>query len=215
MKKQVIILVVFLLALPLVLSFCSDDNRILRISSYTDATGDLWDSDTSIYPFDICYNLDDPGEEPHTCRTLGEGNNLLFFLASTTGEASIKQTDVTLKSYKYTINGDYYDEDSGSPYASCVNHFPYGPVLNGWTNIGSECLFGEYPNCYSDICLWKKETESDDNNRYRYITKRAQVSQGYDCESDRTKEGLNSAYYFRSEERRVGKECRSRWSPYH
>ena len=22
-------------------------------------------------------------------------------------------------------------------------------------------------------------------------------------------------YYFRSEERRVGKECRSRWSPYH
>jgi len=25
----------------------------------------------------------------------------------------------------------------------------------------------------------------------------------------------NSAYYTRSEERRVGKECRSRWSPYH
>ena len=24
-----------------------------------------------------------------------------------------------------------------------------------------------------------------------------------------------SAYVFRSEERRVGKECRSRWSPYH
>ena len=23
------------------------------------------------------------------------------------------------------------------------------------------------------------------------------------------------AYYWRSEERRVGKECRSRWSPYH
>ena len=23
------------------------------------------------------------------------------------------------------------------------------------------------------------------------------------------------AHYFRSEERRVGKECRSRWSPYH
>ena len=23
------------------------------------------------------------------------------------------------------------------------------------------------------------------------------------------------AFYFRSEERRVGKECRSRWSPYH
>ena len=25
----------------------------------------------------------------------------------------------------------------------------------------------------------------------------------------------NSIYFVRSEERRVGKECRSRWSPYH
>src|SRR2546430_289035 len=27
--------------------------------------------------------------------------------------------------------------------------------------------------------------------------------------------GLNQIYSLRSEERRVGKECRSRWSPYH
>ena len=27
--------------------------------------------------------------------------------------------------------------------------------------------------------------------------------------------GLAAGKYFRSEERRVGKECRSRWSPYH
>src|SRR5258706_7772950 len=27
--------------------------------------------------------------------------------------------------------------------------------------------------------------------------------------------GFNSNTWFRSEERRVGKECRSRWSPYH
>ena len=27
--------------------------------------------------------------------------------------------------------------------------------------------------------------------------------------------GMNEAEYIRSEERRVGKECRSRWSPYH
>ena len=26
---------------------------------------------------------------------------------------------------------------------------------------------------------------------------------------------VNSVYSYRSEERRVGKECRSRWSPYH
>ena len=28
-------------------------------------------------------------------------------------------------------------------------------------------------------------------------------------------EMLNAGYEVRSEERRVGKECRSRWSPYH
>ena len=28
-------------------------------------------------------------------------------------------------------------------------------------------------------------------------------------------EDENSLHYLRSEERRVGKECRSRWSPYH
>ena len=28
-------------------------------------------------------------------------------------------------------------------------------------------------------------------------------------------EGADKVYHFRSEERRVGKECRSRWSPYH
>ena len=27
--------------------------------------------------------------------------------------------------------------------------------------------------------------------------------------------GMSAAYGVRSEERRVGKECRSRWSPYH
>ena len=26
---------------------------------------------------------------------------------------------------------------------------------------------------------------------------------------------LDRSFWFRSEERRVGKECRSRWSPYH
>ena len=30
-----------------------------------------------------------------------------------------------------------------------------------------------------------------------------------------TNVNLSEAYYGRSEERRVGKECRSRWSPYH
>ena len=33
--------------------------------------------------------------------------------------------------------------------------------------------------------------------------------------ADGTGSSTSSAIYARSEERRVGKECRSRWSPYH
>ena len=32
---------------------------------------------------------------------------------------------------------------------------------------------------------------------------------------DKVREDDRLGYIFRSEERRVGKECRSRWSPYH
>src|SRR2546422_1316 len=37
------------------------------------------------------------------------------------------------------------------------------------------------------------------------------------CEkiTDRLSPWLRESYFARSEERRVGKECRSRWSPYH
>src|SRR2546430_8251832 len=35
------------------------------------------------------------------------------------------------------------------------------------------------------------------------------------AELERAGRGAASAIYVRSEERRVGKECRSRWSPYH
>ena len=34
-------------------------------------------------------------------------------------------------------------------------------------------------------------------------------------EADRREQRNNNYYEYRSEERRVGKECRSRWSPYH
>src|SRR5574344_3101289 len=38
---------------------------------------------------------------------------------------------------------------------------------------------------------------------------------GYDRPTVMVTEGYGGAYALRSEERRVGKECRSRWSPYH
>ena len=37
----------------------------------------------------------------------------------------------------------------------------------------------------------------------------------YNAADEVEKEKLLNLYYPRSEERRVGKECRSRWSPYH
>ena len=37
----------------------------------------------------------------------------------------------------------------------------------------------------------------------------------FDCRDDPRRGPVNSLTDHRSEERRVGKECRSRWSPYH
>ena len=45
----------------------------------------------------------------------------------------------------------------------------------------------------------------DDKEEIGYVTSK--------CYSPRLEK--NIGYAFRSEERRVGKECRSRWSPYH
>ena len=36
-----------------------------------------------------------------------------------------------------------------------------------------------------------------------------------DCAAEAYHKALQDGVFFRSEERRVGKECRSRWSPYH
>ena len=42
------------------------------------------------------------------------------------------------------------------------------------------------------------------------------IEQGYLCTEPVVRVRRdNDDYYLRSEERRVGKECRSRWSPYH
>ena len=41
------------------------------------------------------------------------------------------------------------------------------------------------------------------------------VEVGDTVHAETMQDGLNAANGLRSEERRVGKECRSRWSPYH
>src|SRR2546430_13283317 len=50
----------------------------------------------------------------------------------------------------------------------------------------------------------------------RGIRRRTSVCPGTGCDGRRQEgRGCNVQYVPRSEERRVGKECRSRWSPYH
>ena len=50
-----------------------------------------------------------------------------------------------------------------------------------------------------------------------YVTKKEKTEEklvsGLHCEPETVKEEMQATK--RSEERRVGKECRSRWSPYH
>ena len=50
---------------------------------------------------------------------------------------------------------------------------------------------------------WNKQVLKSDQKRAAKLTKTTGVS------------AIKDLDYFRSEERRVGKECRSRWSPYH
>ena len=63
----------------------------------------------------------------------------------------------------------------------------------------------------------KKKTEKVSSNKEDSISKKISVF----LKSERTHFVIGilcvmfGVYLFRSEERRVGKECRSRWSPYH
>src|SRR5437588_3823956 len=69
--------------------------------------------------------------------------------------------------------------------------------------------------CSSDLLV---ETFRDRQDLFELAIYRRQVSEG-DISMDKlffeVAESFDLTYAERSEERRVGKECRSRWSPYH
>ena len=73
------------------------------------------------------------------------------------------------------------------------------------TEIGSHSLFHEYLNVLGIVnpALAKVEQLWEHKQQERLIAKIQIDKQG------------KARYFIRSEERRVGKECRSRWSPYH
>jgi len=55
-----------------------------------------------------------------------------------------------------------------------------------------------------------KDLLIDENDYLKVIDASKKYAMGYPLQYC-----TNKAYFMRSEERRVGKECRSRWSPYH
>ena len=56
--------------------------------------------------------------------------------------------------------------------------------------------------------LWVSTIQITGNDISKFLPKNSEVSIFLECVKD-------GVYKLRSEERRVGKECRSRWSPYH
>ena len=74
-------------------------------------------------------------------------------------------------------------------------------------------VYGACPHDCPDCCAL--ETEVDEQGRAVCVRGRADhpITRGWLCA--KVNRYLERVYHPRSEERRVGKECRSRWSPYH
>ena len=62
----------------------------------------------------------------------------------------------------------------------------------------------------------KKKTVVNDSNTPLHLLQPAYQGTYGDLSPEQVKKDIDRVFaYIRSEERRVGKECRSRWSPYH
>ena len=80
----------------------------------------------------------------------------------------------------------------------CIGIFPVSAFASG----------GDYP----DNALPTAESSAADAQETKQI---GTVTTNGGNLNVRTGAGLDNTAFTRSEERRVGKECRSRWSPYH
>ena len=78
------------------------------------------------------------------------------------------------------------------------------PTLNNCQEIGKACLNG--------VCTMNQKTTKSPKISIIYPSEYTQITYR---EKLRIVVSIDKVYDDRSEERRVGKECRSRWSPYH
>ena len=79
------------------------------------------------------------------------------------------------------------------------------PVFNAGDAAGQNC---------QDLKWLKAINEKIDANQY-YVYERHDNGVVYNYKTDKVWKQVDNPLKNRSEERRVGKECRSRWSPYH
>ena len=82
-------------------------------------------------------------------------------------------------------------------------------AIDGWKLIWSEEFNQEGPQFDADKWIFEPKGNSPWNKYLTGSTEQAYVQNGRLILRAEKKDGQ------RSEERRVGKECRSRWSPYH
>src|SRR5215208_5013732 len=96
----------------------------------------------------------------------------------------------------------------------------FSPVMHTPPNKFFYSQFGEVSNYFHLLFFFKQKTAYDMATRLEYrrvlFRSHADVAERR-CRRGRDdgQRGVQPVGEVRSEERRVGKECRSRWSPYH
>ena len=136
---------------------------------------------------DLFYFRDQTGRELGVFNTAGSAKKINLYGNGLIGYVDKEQSDMRYYFIKDHLGSIRQVIDQDGNITSAIDYFPYGSILREYNN-GQEERFKF------------TEKERDKETNFDYFGARY-----YDNEIGR----------WRSEERRVGKECRSRWSPYH
>src|SRR3712207_2967021 len=94
-----------------------------------------------------------------------------------------------------------------------------GPALAGvmlvWTGAGPTLVMVVAMQLIFTFALARLEVDTTRSRKGEHAGIGAEIAEGVDYVIRHPGVRLQFLFIFRSEERRVGKECRSRWSPYH
>ena len=113
--------------------------------------------------------------------------------------------------YRYFSNTSYRYRYRYFPKSPYRYRYRYRYFLNCLIDIDIDIFKYDHIDIDIDIDIFQKCRYIDN----RYVISIYRTGLGTDKLGDRFKVTLHWLALLRSEERRVGKECRSRWSPYH